>query len=155
MYSEVFMYYIWFILNFPKCIHLVNVNTIYRKETQGWLRGHWGVAGCMNCRVSGLLKKCFWVGFFCKWLSFERLLYSKNSFLISAAILTFSSDIRNYMSEWFCDAYSSTDSTSSQTKILQWLQQRSDAETKRGHRSFAFWISPITYMNLYLSLLLR
>lgn len=58
------MYYIWFILNFPKCIHLVNVNTIYRKETQGWLRGHWGVAGCMNCRVSGLLKNVSELYFF-------------------------------------------------------------------------------------------
>lgn len=88
-----------------------------RKDTQGWLRGHWGVAGFMNCRVSGLVKKCSRVGFLCKWLSFERLLYSKNSFLISATILTSSSDIRNYMSEWFCDAYSSPDNMSSQTKF--------------------------------------
>lgn len=58
------MYCIWFILNFPKCIHLVNVNTINRKETQGWLRGHWGVTGCKNCRVSGVLKNVSGLDFF-------------------------------------------------------------------------------------------
>lgn len=70
----------------------------------------------MKCRVSVLVKNVPGV-FFCKWLHFERLLYSKNPFLISAVILTFYSDIRNYMSEWFCDAYSSTDNTGSQSKF--------------------------------------
>jgi len=60
-----------------------------------------------------------WYGLlrFCKRLLFERLLYSKNPFLISAVILTFSSDIRNYMSEWFRDAYSSTYNTGPWSKF--------------------------------------
>lgn len=58
------MYCIWFILNFPIYIHLVNVNTINRKETQGWLRGHCDIIGCMNCRVSGLVKNVPGLDFF-------------------------------------------------------------------------------------------
>lgn len=113
------MYCIWFILNFLKYVNLVNVDTINRKKTLccfGLIKR--SLRSCWLYEMQGQWfgKECSRV-FFCKWLHFEMLLYSKNPFRISAVILTFSSDIRNYMSEWFCDAYSSTDNTSSQSKL--------------------------------------
>ena len=93
------------------------MNTINWKKTQFFGLIKRSLRSCWLYEMQGQWsgEECSWV--FCKCLHSERLLYSKKPFLISAVILTFYSDIRNYMSEWFCDAYSSTDSTSSRSKF--------------------------------------